>query len=388
MMESYVFIIILSLTITFSAISFFINSYLIRPSFAQKALKRFLIFFIINCSFIMISKVFFKSIVFVGLGAPFIIFYGPFFFYFISGLCKDTTGCNATNSKIGYHFIVPGILSVIYLVALFFANSLSVKFLVYYYLWLYLLTGFLLIGYGIYGYVFLMQAAFKIKFRLFLLGIIWLMLFMAIIIMGIGIYNAIPNNDMYKVICGMLLLSFLIFNYCRKKISPSSLSSTEEQKNYKADKDQKNKTAAQMDMVQEDTNEPQGPTKYIKSQLSQEYLKACQSKIEYYTIEKQYYKQVDFNVEMLRSLSGIPKYHIAQAFSVLYGMNFNSFVNEKRIEYALLIMDQENYNIPISELTERCGFNSRTSFFRAFKKQTSLSPSQYMDNQRSSHYNR
>ncbi|MHC5352997.1 helix-turn-helix domain-containing protein [Myroides sp. LJL115] len=328
---------------------------------------------------------FFKSIVFLGLGAPFIIYYGPFFFYFITGLCKDTQGCNPANNRIRYHFILPVLVSVLYIGALFFVDSLSVKFLVYYYLWLYLLTGFLLIGYGIYGYVFLMQATFKIKFRLFLLGIIWFMLFMAIIIIAIGVYNAIPNNDMDKVIYGMLILSFLIFNYCRQKISIPS--SKEEQNEIKQVDDYQSKAGNNVgNTLQENTTEAQVATKYIKSQLSQEYLQACQSKIEYYTIEKQYYKQVDFNVEMLRSLSGIPKYHIAQAFSVLYGMNFNSFVNEKRIEYALLIMDQENYTIPISELTERCGFNSRTSFFRAFKKYTNLSPSQYMDEQRSSHY--
>lgn len=381
-MDSNAYIVILAVTITLSSISYYLNSYLTKVSNTQKATKAFILFFSGSCIFTFLTKFYLPDLVFISLGPPFIMYYGPFFFYFMVCLARDNSGHYICRTKIWNHFLIPGIFSVVYLIGALNANNLSIEFLVYYYLCLYLVTGVLLAIYGIFGYLMLMRGNLTPQFRFFLLGVIWYMLFMAIIIIGLGFYHAIPNNDQDIIYLGMFFLSMIMFNYCRKRV-------IHVKSNYK-DTSVANSQAIQSVLVsqanltldqeeQTDSNALDFSGKYIKSQLSEEYLRSCQKKIEHYAVELKYYKQVDFNVDKLRELTGIPKYHIAQAFTVLYGMNFNSFINEKRIEYALLVLDQEDYRLSVNDLAELSGFNSRTSFFRAFKKKTNMSPTQYIE---------
>ncbi len=57
---------------------------------------------------------------------------------------------------------------------------------------------------------------------------------------------------------------------------------------------------------------------------------------------------------------------------------FNDFINEYRVEEAKhKLVDRQYANLTIEALAEECGFNSRTTFTRAFKKVTNLSPSDY-----------
>ncbi|MFY0630128.1 MAG: helix-turn-helix transcriptional regulator [Flavobacteriaceae bacterium] len=66
-------------------------------------------------------------------------------------------------------------------------------------------------------------------------------------------------------------------------------------------------------------------------------------------------------------------YHFHRLFSVVLGETVNNFITRKRIEKAasLLIHQKE---IPITEVSEKIGFSSLSSFSRAFKKFYGMSP--------------
>ncbi|MHC5202577.1 helix-turn-helix domain-containing protein [Myroides sp. LJL119] len=379
-MDSNVYLVVLTLTISLSIISYYLTSYLTQVTYTQRANKIFLLFFIASCSFTLFTKFYLPQHVFVYIGAPFIMFYGPFFFYFLVCLDRERNSYAICKTKVWYHFLIPGIFSLVYLFAVFNLETLGIKFLVYYYLTLYLVTGVTLAIYAVFGYLMLMRGQLAHGFRLFLLGVVWYMLFMAIVIVGLGIYNVIPNNDQDVIYYGNLVLAILLFHYSRQQVIEFRNLHLQA---LKSEKVQVKTPVGVTSQVQQNTVADQSTLdysgKYIKSQLSAEYLRTCQKKIEHYAVDLKYYKQADFNVDKLRALTGIPKYHIAQAFTVLYGMNFNSFINEKRIEYALLLLEQEDYNISVNDLSERSGFNSRTSFFRAFKKKTGMSPTHYIE---------
>lgn len=63
-----------------------------------------------------------------------------------------------------------------------------------------------------------------------------------------------------------------------------------------------------------------------------------------------------------------------------FGMNFNDFVNHYRIEAVKDKLDKGEQNTStLLGIALDCGFNSKATFNRAFKKSTSLSPKAYLE---------
>jgi len=56
--------------------------------------------------------------------------------------------------------------------------------------------------------------------------------------------------------------------------------------------------------------------------------------------------------------------------------SFNDFVNSYRIEHAKTLL-QGDTAMKMEDLAERSGFNSLSTFYTAFKKQTQLTPAKY-----------
>lgn len=62
------------------------------------------------------------------------------------------------------------------------------------------------------------------------------------------------------------------------------------------------------------------------------------------------------------------------------GKNFNEFINHYRIEYfKKLVKDPDNANISLLGLAYESGFNSKTVFNTYFKKETGMTPKEYMN---------
>lgn len=62
-----------------------------------------------------------------------------------------------------------------------------------------------------------------------------------------------------------------------------------------------------------------------------------------------------------------------------FNTNFRDFINNYRIRHALTLLDDfEKKNLTIESVAYESGFNNRTSFYNAFKKQTDKLPSEYL----------
>ena len=60
-------------------------------------------------------------------------------------------------------------------------------------------------------------------------------------------------------------------------------------------------------------------------------------------------------------------------------MNFNDFVNEKRAEAVIeKLKNGEHISNTLLSIALDCGFNSKTTFNRAFKKHTGITPKQFI----------
>lgn len=71
--------------------------------------------------------------------------------------------------------------------------------------------------------------------------------------------------------------------------------------------------------------------------------------------------------------------HLSQVINSYEGKNFYDYINFHRVEeFKKLALLPDNRNYTLLSLAYECGFNSKTSFNRNFKKVTGISPSEYL----------
>jgi len=93
------------------------------------------------------------------------------------------------------------------------------------------------------------------------------------------------------------------------------------------------------------------------------------------------YLNKGITVKDLADQTGIPAHHLSYLINVEFNLHFQDFINLKRIEYLKSkIGDMEFKNLTQEGICWEFGFNSRTTFFRAFIKLTGVSPSEYFRN--------
>lgn len=111
---------------------------------------------------------------------------------------------------------------------------------------------------------------------------------------------------------------------------------------------------------------------------------ALYPRIEKYVTEEKYYlnKKVSLR-DLADKLNSSPNY-ISQAINNDMGINFNEYINRYRITAALEMMNDENYaNYSIASIGESVGFNAKTTFYAAFKKQMGETPASYLKSSKS-----
>ncbi len=118
--------------------------------------------------------------------------------------------------------------------------------------------------------------------------------------------------------------------------------------------------------------------KYKKSSLSEGEKERILIKIESEMGRNNYY------LNNLASLSGLSKllsessHHVSQVINEKLNKNFFELLAGYRVEHAKkLIREDDQGKITVEELADRVGYNSKSSFNTAFKKLTSLTPSEY-----------
>jgi AraC-like DNA-binding protein len=74
----------------------------------------------------------------------------------------------------------------------------------------------------------------------------------------------------------------------------------------------------------------------------------------------------------------LPVYMISKALSILKGLGFVDYINEKRIRYCIRKFDQGEWmNYTLEAVATECGFSNRNSLTKAFFKFQGESPSEY-----------
>lgn len=131
--------------------------------------------------------------------------------------------------------------------------------------------------------------------------------------------------------------------------------------------------------VQEEVSPLAGRIKYEKSGLQKETAEKIRSDLHRIMQEKKLYKNEELSLAELARQLGVHPNNLSQVINSYENKSFYDYINNLRIEeFKTLLLLPENRNYTLLALAFECGFNSKTSFNRNFKKFTGLSPSAYL----------
>ncbi|MDD5150483.1 MAG: helix-turn-helix domain-containing protein [Flavobacterium sp.] len=120
--------------------------------------------------------------------------------------------------------------------------------------------------------------------------------------------------------------------------------------------------------------------KYVKSGLNQETAIEIHKLLNEAIEKNQLFTNSELTlVELAESLEVNPNY-LSQVINTFEEKNFYDYINSKRVELFLkLVAIPENKKYTILSLAFDCGFNSKYSFNKHFKKITNQTPSEYLN---------
>jgi AraC-like DNA-binding protein len=91
----------------------------------------------------------------------------------------------------------------------------------------------------------------------------------------------------------------------------------------------------------------------------------------------------DLKLKDLSSSSGISPHNISQVLSQKLGTKFYDYINQYRIEEAKKLLRDSSYsNYSILSIAMEVGFGNSASFYRAFKKFTDQTPTQFIESKK------
>ncbi len=123
--------------------------------------------------------------------------------------------------------------------------------------------------------------------------------------------------------------------------------------------------------------------KYKSIKVSSEECKLLIEKLDQIMHKEKIYKDPDLKLADLASAIGTSAHTLSYLFNQYLERNYYDYINDYRIdEFKRLVNENDYSKYTLSALAELCGFSSRASFFRYFKKSTGITPNEYINNKR------
>lgn len=122
------------------------------------------------------------------------------------------------------------------------------------------------------------------------------------------------------------------------------------------------------------------PIKYAQSKLTEKQSAQIKAKLEDYMKRHEPYLESQLRIKDLAEQTGINSHQISQVLNESFNQNFYEFINSYRVEKAIVLMkDPSNKSLTLSGVGFEAGFNSKTTFYEAFKKITGTTPAKYKE---------
>jgi AraC-like DNA-binding protein len=117
--------------------------------------------------------------------------------------------------------------------------------------------------------------------------------------------------------------------------------------------------------------------KYVKSGLTDSLSQELKNNLKHLFQKEKLYRNSDINLDMVAEKLDTTRHNASQLINEHFNMSFREFVNSHRIQEAKELLEQEN-ELNIIDIAYEVGYNNKVSFNKAFKKDTQLTPSEYL----------
>lgn len=119
--------------------------------------------------------------------------------------------------------------------------------------------------------------------------------------------------------------------------------------------------------------------KYEKSGLTDSLSKELSENLFKLLLEEKVYKNSEISLELLSNKLGTTRHNTSQIINEHFNMNFFELINKFRIDEAIDILKSDLFgNLHVIDVAYEVGFNNKVTFNKAFKKQTSKTPSEFL----------
>ena len=119
--------------------------------------------------------------------------------------------------------------------------------------------------------------------------------------------------------------------------------------------------------------------KYKRERLKKFENEYFKTKMEEYLHTEKPYLKLKLTIDELAESLSVTPHDFSLFINESLGLNFFDLINSYRVdEFKIRIMDPRSKKLTLLGNAIDCGFNSKASFNRIFKKHTGLSPSQYL----------
>lgn len=122
---------------------------------------------------------------------------------------------------------------------------------------------------------------------------------------------------------------------------------------------------------------PNNPTNGMGTEKKLEVWKQTEiyQNITHYLEEKQIYLDKQINLNKLSALLCTNNSYTSKVINTFFQCNLKTLLNRYRVEHAKRLLNESS--CAISELPDRCGFLSRSTFYAAFLKFEGVTPTEY-----------
>jgi YesN/AraC family two-component response regulator len=103
-------------------------------------------------------------------------------------------------------------------------------------------------------------------------------------------------------------------------------------------------------------------------------------KLDNLVVDEKAYLKHRLTIKEISVIIGVNYKYISIAIKEYYSTDFRNYLNKHRVSYAKrLLVSKEFQTSSIDHISDLCGFKSRTTFYKYFKKEENLTPSEYQE---------
>lgn len=123
----------------------------------------------------------------------------------------------------------------------------------------------------------------------------------------------------------------------------------------------------------------EGNEKYKKSGLTQNLSIELKENLIQLFNEEKIYKNNSINLDTIANELNTTRHSASQVINEHFNMNFSELINKFRINEAISILEGDIHgSLNIIDVAYEVGYNNKVTFNKAFKKETSLTPSDFI----------